>query len=543
MASPAARVFAWEFGRQYRWGLLVIAAYVITLVTTRLLGIEWAQPVDASPARFIGTIAVPLWSSVMFLLAVFSFGLTGDLAARQSMYPWRLFTLPVTSTALAAWPMLYGTVSIALLAQAARLASWPAQIEPPFWLVLYAPAFLAWTQVLMWMSYPVRGLRAVAVVSWLIVMDIIAIIAIELKPSETLMAAILGPQLPVAYLAARTAVFRARRGDVPDWRGAFTPLASLARLVARRGPFASPMSAQTWYEWQQHGWSLPVLVAFVLPFALGLPFLDRESSSLVIISLAVAALTPPIMASFVASTVRRPGAQRGDDYGLPPFLATRPLTSAALIAAKLRVSIASTVITWGLVIAVVPLALSLSDTWPIVIERARDLRDLIGLPRAIAMTVLAVLALVATTWKRLVTSLYIGLSGRPWLVRTHIGVTMVLLVVAIPFVQWMGENPRVIVVRILDAVPVAAGVLVAVKMSAAGWIATRLDRSRLIEPRALVTTAAIWLAAVLALYAVFAWFADTPHIPRYVLVLIAILAVPLTRLSAAPLALASNRHR
>ena len=100
-----------------------------------------------------------------------------------------------------------------------------------------------------------------------------------------------------------------------------------------------------------------------------------------------------------------------------------------------------------------------------------------------------------------------------------------------------------IVVRILDAVPVAAGVLVAVKMSAAGWIATRLDRSRLIEPRALVTTAAIWLTAVLALYAVFAWFADTPHIPRYVLVLIAILAVPLTRLSAAPLALASNRHR
>lgn len=542
MASAAARVFAWEFGHRYRWGLLVIAAYVITMLTTWLLGIEWAQPVDASPARFIGTIAVPLWSAVMFLLPVFSFGLTGDLAARQSMYPLRLFTLPVTSTALAAWPMLCGTISMAVLAQAARLASWPAEIEPPFWLVLYAPAFLAWAQVLMWVSYPVRGVRVVAVVSWLIVMDIIAIIAVELKPSETLMAAILVPQLPVAYWAARTAVCRARRGEVPDWSGAFTPLASLALLLAQRGPFRSPMGAQTWYEWQQHGWSLPVLVTFVLPFALGLLFLDRNAPAFVIISLAVVALTPPIMASFVASTIRR-ASPRGDDYGLAPFLATRPLTSAALINAKLRVSIVSTIITWVVVITVVPLALSLSDTWPIVIERARDLHDLIGRPRAIAITVLAVLALVATTWKRLVTSLYVGLSGRPWLVRTHIGVTMVLLVVAIPFVQWIGENPREIVVRILDAVPVAAGVLVAVKMSAAGWIATRLDRSRLIEPRALLGTAAVWLAAVLALYAVFAWIADTPHIPRYVLVLIAILAVPLTRLSAAPLALASNRHR
>ena len=206
-------------------------------------------------------------------------------------------------------------------------------------------------------------------------------------------------------------------------------------------------------------------------------------------------------------------------------------------------SIASTVITWVLVIAVVPLALSLSNTWPVVMERARDLRDLIGLPRAIAVTVLAVLALVATTWKRLVTSLYIGLSGRPWLVRTHIGVTLVLLVAAIPFVQWIGSNTASIVVRILDAVPVAAAILVALKMCAAAWIAIRLDRSRLIEPRALLATAAAWLAAVLALYAVFVWIAETPVIPRYALLLIAILAIPLTRLSAAPLALATNRHR
>jgi hypothetical protein len=249
------------------------------------------------------------------------------------------------------------------------------------------------------------------------------------------------------------------------------------------------------------------------------------------------------MASFVASTVRRAGAPHGGESGLPPFLATRPLTSAALIAAKLRVSILSTLIAWVLVIAAVPLALTLSNTWPLMIERARELRDFIGLPRAMAVAVLAVLALIAITWKRLVTSLYIGLSGRPWMVRTHIGATLLLLVAAIPFVQWIGSNTASIVVRILDAVPVAATVLVALKMSAAAWIVIRLDRSRLVESRALLAGAAAWLAAVLALYAVLAWMAETPIIPRYALLLLAILAIPLTRLSAAPLALASNRHR
>jgi hypothetical protein len=39
------------------------------------------------------------------------------------------------------------------------------------------------------------------------------------------------------------------------------------------------------------------------------------------------------------------------------------------------------------------------------------------------------------------------------------------------------------------------------------------------------------------------WMLDTPHIPHYLLLLLAILAIPLARLSAAPLALAWNRHR
>jgi hypothetical protein len=59
----------------------------------------------------------------------------------------------------------------------------------------------------------------------------------------------------------------------------------------------------------------------------------------------------------------------------------------------------------------------------------------------------------------------------------------------------------------------------------------------------LVTGAACWCVAVLALYEVLVWMFGTPHVPHYLLMLLAILAIPLARLSAAPLALAWSRHR
>jgi acetyl esterase/lipase len=96
----------------------------------------------------------------------------------------------------------------------------------------------------------------------------------------------------------------------------------------------------------------------------------------------------------------------------------------------------------------------------------------------------------------------------------------------------------------LDKVPWILAGLVGLKMSAAAWIATRLHRSRLLSDRTLVIGALSWLAVVLALYGLLVWLVSTPPlIPRYVPALVAILAIPLARLSAAPLALDWNRHR
>ena len=155
----------------------------------------------------------------MYFIAVFSFGLNGDLAARQSIYPARLFTLPVSSAELARWPMVYGLAAMSMLWVIARIvARWPLGLDLPMaWPGLMMAVVLAWTQVFMWMPYGFRGLRVALAVTVLITLDTLVILAINYKLSETALVAFLAPQLPLAYFCACLVVARARRGVVPDW--------------------------------------------------------------------------------------------------------------------------------------------------------------------------------------------------------------------------------------------------------------------------------------------------------------------------------------
>jgi len=542
--SPALAI-AWEFRQRHRWGLIAVAGYLLVVATIRFLILEPGEPVLVDSLRFAAVVSVPLTTTFVYLLTVFSFGFAGDLAARQSIYPPRMFTLPVTTAALAGWPMLYGTAATAILWLAARLfAVWPSGTEiPVIWPALLAATLLAWTQALTWMPYGLPGLRVIVAVLCLAALDTVVLLAIHYKATERLMVAILAPQIPLAYLAARFAVARARRGDVPDWRGMFARLGQIAEdLPRRRDRFPSPARAQLWFEWRRHGRSLPALVGILLPFELALLWLAKDAPAFVFEILFLAFITPPFMAAFTAWTVSQPNPQVRDSWGVPPFIATRPLTSAELIAAKLKMAMWSTLAAWLLVLVAMPLALEWSGTWSVVTERARRMNDAIGTPRAATVVLLILAGFIVATWKQLVQSLHIGLTGREWIVKGSVLLTLTFLILLGPIVEWIIDTPSV--QRALwNALPLILAGLVGLKMSAAARIATRLDRSRLLGDCALVAGAACWVLAVLALYGVLVWFFSTPFVARYVLALIAILVVPLARISAAPLALAWNRHR
>src|SRR5256886_2164924 len=209
----------------------------------------------------------PLTATYFYLLAAFSSGLAGDLGARPSIYPARMFALPVRTAALVGWPMLYGTAAVAILWLVTALsARWPWGIELPLiWPALLAAVFLAWTQALMWMPYGLPGLRAIVTVPWLATLDAVALLAIHYQVPEPMMVAFLVPQLPLAYVTACSAVGRARRGEVPDWRGVVAPPASKAQLAPPRDPFSSPALAQAWFQWRRHCPAPPARLGSPLP--------------------------------------------------------------------------------------------------------------------------------------------------------------------------------------------------------------------------------------------------------------------------------------
>src|SRR2546427_8082789 len=143
------------------------------------------------------------------------------------------------------------------------LAAWPSGVQVPvIWPALLAASLLAWTQALTWMPYPMPGLRVIITVLWLALIDAVIMVALNYKARELVMLALLVPHVPLAYFVARFAVSRARRGDVPDWRGMFTGVGK----TAARDPFRSAARAQTWFEWRPFRRSLPSRGALLLSF-------------------------------------------------------------------------------------------------------------------------------------------------------------------------------------------------------------------------------------------------------------------------------------
>ena len=542
MRSPAAAV-AWEFHYRQRWYLMVLAVYVLVLGLIKPLFFEDTTRVFDLGDGYAAFAVVPFSVTFMYFIAVFTFGMTGDLAARQSIYPPRMFTLPVSTAALAGWPMLYGIATMATMWTVVRvLARWPWQMElPVVWPGFLGAAVLAWMQVFTWMPYGLRGLRVITAVTVLISLDVAVILAIEYQWSETAMVAMLAPQLPLAYACAVAVVARARRGDVPDW--SLRPRARIADAARLRPPFRSGAAAQSWFEWRRHGRALPVLVALVVPFELSVLFISGYGSEWFVFEVVTALLLTPIgMAAFAAATVSKANPFARDVYGVSPFNATKPLTSVQMIAAKLKMAVWSTLAAWLILLAFMAIGFTWSGADRVLIEWAKILDDQLGRPRAVIAALMVLAGLISLTWTMLVQGLYIGLTGRQWLVRTIGMATLMFFMVIGPIFETIADSTAAL--RWLwDNWTIFPAMLVVLKMIAAIVVAMRLSRSGLIADRTLVAGAAAWAVTVFALYAVFVWWADTPALPPHVFLLIAILAVPLVRISAAPLALDWNRHR
>ncbi|MBW3670268.1 MAG: hypothetical protein KY432_01205 [Acidobacteria bacterium] len=542
MRTPAVAI-AWEFRQRHRWGLIAVLAAILTLGGIKIALLTPQAPLELHDVTYALLIPVPLSGAFLYLLAVFTFGIAGDLAARESMYPSRMFTLPVPSAALAGWPMLYGCASMVLWWFAMRtVGTFPPDWEVPrIWPALFAASLLAWAQALTWMPYALRGMRIVVMIAWLVSIDVVVITALAYKASESTMLLLLAPLVPLAYVAAVSAVSRARRGDVPAWR-VTEWFARAFRPSAAHREFESAARAQLWFEWRQYGRSLPLLVGIVLPAGLLLLFPFRDTPVIVVEIIVVSLLVPPFMAIFVAATAGKSSSNPSESYGITPFVATRPVADRSLVVAKWQAALLSTLAAWLFVAIAVPVALTWSDAWAPVAEIARNVDDALGRPRAITLGAFILALLIGATWKQLVQGLYIAMSGRDWAVKGIVFATLALGTLGYLVLGWILDSRYRIVVA-WSAIPWLMMTLVALKLVLAMRVMQRGTERGLFTRKQLVLGAIAWDVSVLALYGVLALVLPAYLFRRQLLLLFAMLAIPFVRLAAAPLAVARNRHR
>ena len=172
----------------------------------------------------------------------------------------------------------------------------------------------------------------------------------KLDVPEWAIAAGLGVALAVGLVAAWLGVARARSGTVPSWQWLTYIGTSIALRSVRRSRFDSAGRAVAWYERRRHGLALPLMVALIVPICMLSFFLEEITPQMMVRNLGLAVMVVVFCAGMGAGQVGRNNTWVREHYGLSSFAATRPVTTAAMVAAKLRAA-RTTLLTWGLLLA------------------------------------------------------------------------------------------------------------------------------------------------------------------------------------------------
>jgi hypothetical protein len=555
MRSPAWAI-AWELWRPHRavLGWLLVAMVVLAVVFALL------PPGTMSPEEAAGCTVLSVgWTLLVYALLTFTYSLPQtDMASARSTFPARLFTLPVRTSALVAWPMLYGTVFIALtwVVFAALVRALMGNVLSLWSPALGMAAFLAWWQVVAWCPFRLPWLRVVAAIFLLVGFAAIPNLVLGNAVPEWAIATAFACLIPAAYGVALTGVSRARRGDDSESRPTHVEAPSAARQALRGRLFPSAARAQVWYEWRQHWCNLPLVLVILLGwFAAGLWFakhyeavfreLERTEGmppqlriqfvSLILLVLFLAA----VMGIDLGNTGSKGSGLKA--FTVTAFQGVRPMSAAAMVAAKLEAAAWITLLCWGLLGIGVPLALLGTGTTEGAVGWLRDWLAEQPPLQAGGFVLVAAVVCIGGTWANMASSMFLGLAGRAWIIPT---LTLVLLL-CFPALGLLREIPRhpEYHAALASGLPWVLGGAVGLKAIAAGWVVGRVHRAGLLTGRALLRALGVWALVTGGLFTLLYVLLPAGEVPWYLLAFGVILFVPIGRLLAAPLALAWNRHR
>jgi hypothetical protein len=328
----------------------------------------------------------------------------------------------------------------------------------------------------------------------------------------------------ICWRIAVAGVARSRRGEPPFSLGIAVWLDRLLDRIPSRGDsFRSPMMAQFWYEWR-NGWVASIIVVGILLIALTIWLFSGLSSNQLVIGVFDGAGIL-VLAAFINGAVMGTLSSR-NDMAMGSFLATRPMTPTAQAHTILRAAAASLLLAWAFWALAVILAYAVcaaSGQLPDqLIPHDHDWRQ--------------IPATVAASWIVMASVLSVMLTGRPRLIVRLVTATILAYIAFALFAKYaLPPASRDLAMKAV-VLTIGAAFLVG---TIAALVAAR--------HRGFITASTAWVAlalwAALVVVAVLLLPSAIPAPRTAYIMLVGTVALAVTPLAAAPLAVAWNRHR
>jgi hypothetical protein len=547
MRSPT-QALVWEVWAGHRRNWLTIAAvFIAHSIFYRLLAGRIRES-DALQSLSV----IPAILTLGLMMAIFNFTESNPRKG-YSGFPHRLFTMPVGAWFLVAVPMLCGLLSVVMLYLAwAELVFRPVGIEMLLrWPATLLAAAVVFYQAIVWCMSGFRITRLFAL--GFVFANLVAVGFAPYMPqsirgswTEGKLTTLLVCLMLIAYAAAVIAVGHQRRGGELGWAWPGKLWQGLMNAIPHRTwKLSSANRAMLWMEWRRSGIVLPLAVLFISVMILsqfgGFSGHDAHASARRLVWLL---LSPTLLAIPIGRGIAKPDFW-SLELSLSPFLSTRPITNAQIVATKLKSAGLSTLLAYGIVLVAAAVWATTGDP-----EHLRDLwTSFRVIYSPISQWVISGFAIAATlllTWTLLIGSLWLGYSGRPWFFYGGVVIGIVALVgslIAIVVCCDLSDSESQFILQLLRWVPWLLAAAFILKCWTAIGVFCQARHWELISQRSMVRNLVFWAGGTLGFVAL-AWFIS-PRVEwlRYTLYLAALLAVPLVRVQAATLALAWNRHR
>lgn len=352
---------------RHRVGLPVVAGY---MALSAIVFLTWRKSGIALPISIVLLIGLAICG--FYLTSVF-LHTDADVATPGSTYPPHYFTLPVKTTVLVIWPVLVSLICVGggtmLMCMALAKAGFDIDVYSA---TLLSVSSLTALQAIFW--YPLGIPYSKLVLTLAMIGVLIAVTfasSIFEWPNAVRMVSFLVISLVSVWVTA-IGVGRARIGESATRQIRFRERTDKRKKLSLKPRFLNAEKAQLWYEWRQHGTTLPILTAivtglFFIPYgwsntlspvyALKLPDSNVLPTvpTFILVYYPVLLMLMPVYSWAIGCGAKRTDLKRGERT-FQLFFGTRPMRDESMIWSKLKVASLSTLAAWGvLVIGTIPI--------------------------------------------------------------------------------------------------------------------------------------------------------------------------------------------